>query len=176
MLDPLSLANTATLNGGVVDVVTAANRAYALFALPDEVRILNIADPLHPSQIAMTAAPTSATSISVGSGKVFVAGDKVYIYNDTTLAPQGSQLTAVTPASTQQIRIDGGCAIISGRGPNPEAWTLPSFTSGGTLFETPSNVRAIEVDSGRVYFLTDHSLEVWSARPDTPPSKRRSAR
>lgn len=176
VVDPSSLVTTATLDGGVVDVVSAATRAYALFALPDEVRVYNISDPLHPSQIAMTSAPSAATSLSAGGGKVYVAGDKIYVYNDTTLSAAGSQLTAVTPAATQLIRIDGGCAVITGRSANPESWTLPAFATGGTLFETPSNVRAVAVESGRLFFLTEHSLEVWSARPVTLPTRRRSAR
>jgi hypothetical protein len=172
VLDPASLAITATMTGGVTDVVTAGTRAYALTDLPSEVRVLNIADPLRPAQIIAAAAPASATSLAAHSGRVFVAGDRLYEYSESTLLPRATHLTAMTPDKAQQVRAEGNCLVITGRAANPETYDATTLAPT-TSFDVPSSVRMISAQGGRLVLLTGHSIEVWgTAGPE--PRKRRA--
>lgn len=176
VLDPQTLVSTATLEGGVVDLTASSPRASVLFDLPDEIRVFDIADPLHPSQLAVTAAPATAVSIGAAGGKVYALGDKVYVFAESTLAPAGTQLSSATATATQRIRIDGGCAVITGRSANPEVYRADSWVASTPLIEVPSPVKTIAMEPGRFYLLTEHSLEVWSSKPAQLPGKRRAAR
>src|SRR6185503_6953347 len=80
VLDPKTLTVTATLNGGLKRVTTSGTRAYALFENPAEIRVLDISNPLQPSQVIATASPTNATDIAYSAGKVYVIGNKIYAY------------------------------------------------------------------------------------------------
>jgi selenophosphate synthetase-related protein len=100
-----------------------------------------------------------------------VLADKVYAFNEATLTAGGEQLAAATPNDAQRIRIDGNCVVVSGRGSSPELFTLPSWSSAASS-ETPSTVRAIAVDGGKLFVLTDHSLEMWSELSGSTPKKR----
>lgn len=171
VLDPSSLAVTASLNGGVTDVVTSGTRAYALFDLPAEIRVINIADPLHPAQLVAANAPANATSIAATSGKVFVTAEKVYQYAENTLALTTTHLTPVTVDKAQQIRIDGSCMVITARTANPETYNAATMAPAQT-YEVPANVRSIALQPGRLLLLTTHSLEVWSAATDQPQRRR----
>ncbi|HUP59382.1 MAG TPA: hypothetical protein VNA69_03055 [Thermoanaerobaculia bacterium] len=171
-LDPKTLAVTTSFSGGVVDVATTASRAYVLLSLPDEVRVYDISQP-QLSQLATAAAPASATSIGFSGGKVYVLAEKVYAFSES-LAPAGEHLNAITAPDAHMI-IDGNCAILTGRTPHPELWALPSWTTNTTI-EVPSTIRSIAMQPGRLYFLTDHSLEVWMTGTPASPTKRRSAR
>lgn len=176
VLDPRSLVVTASMTGGIDDVVTSGTRAYALVDLPREVRVLDIADPLHPAPVAATARPATAASIAAAGGKVYVLGDKVYAYTDGSLAASGEFLTAVTPNESTRIRAEGDCAIVGGRSENAETYRLPTFVSGGTPIELPSNVRSFVLQPGRIVLLTAHSLELWATGAAETPAKRRSVR
>lgn len=176
VLDPNSLVVTASMTGGVDDVVTAGTRAFALVDLPSEVRVINIADPLHPAPLVATARPASAASIAASNGKVYVLGDKVYSYAEGSLSATGEFLTAMAPTEATRIRAEGNCAIVSGRGDNAEKYVLPAFTSDGALIEMPSTVRSFVLQPGRVILLTGHSLELWTTGAPVTPSKRRSLR
>jgi hypothetical protein len=176
VLDPVSLIVTASMTGAVIDVVTSGTRAYALFDLPNEVRVLNIADPLHPAPLASAVRPASAASIAASNGKVYVLGDKVYSYAEATLTPAGDFLAAVAPSETTRIRIEGNCAIVTGRSDNAEKYVLPNFTGDGALVEMPSAVRSFVLQPGRVVLLTGHSVELWATGPAVTPSKRRATR
>jgi len=176
VLDPTSLVTTASMTGGVDDIVTSGTRAYALADLPREIRVIDIADPLHPSPLASTARPTTAASIAASNGKVYVLGDKVYVYSDDSLTPAGDFLTALAPNPSTRIRAEGNCAIVSGRSDNAETYRLPDFTVAGTSIEMPSSVRSFVLQPGRVVLLTGHSLELWSSEAPETPSKRRSVR
>lgn len=173
VLDPQTLLVTDTFPGQVVDVTTSGTRAYVLTDLPDEIRVMNIADALHPSPIASVAAPATARSLAYASGNVYILGDKVYAFNDTTLTATGTFLSATTPTNTHQIRIAGNCALIAGRSANPEVYTLPTFTAGNTA-DVPSNVRGLIATTSRVLVLTDHSIEVWGG--EEGEGKRRGVR
>ncbi|HEX8171538.1 MAG TPA: hypothetical protein VF824_13450 [Thermoanaerobaculia bacterium] len=170
VLDPLSLVVTSSMNGGVTDVVTSGDRAYALFDLPNETRVYDIRDPLHPAPLAAVVSQAGAMGIGVSENSVYVVAEKVYALNATTLASTGQFLSNI-PSNDARLAIDGRCAIVTGRGPNPEQYTLPSWTPAAPV-EVPSTVRAVAVENGRAYLLTDHSLEVWSSRPQTPQKRR----
>lgn len=174
VLDPATLNVTATLTGGVADVVTSGGRAYALVELPAEMRVLNIADPLHPAQVIAATAPASATSLAAYSGRVYVAADRLYEYFESTLLAKATHLSAVTADKSQQVRVDGNCLLITARGPNPEAYDANALAPSAT-FEVPANVRMMSVQPGKVTLLTTHSIEVWST---TAPAreKRRATR
>lgn len=175
ILDPGTLVVTATMQGAVRDVTVSGTRAYALFDQPNEMRVLDLAAPLQPSQIVAAPRPSTATSIAYENGRVHVLGDKLYTFAEATLAAQGERFAAISPDETQRIRIEGGCAIITGRSENPELHALPSFTAAAT-FPVPSLVRSIATSGGRAYVLTGHSLELWSTAPPDKSGKRRSVR
>jgi hypothetical protein len=172
VLDPASLAITATMTGGVMDVVTSGTRAYALVDLPAEVRVLDIADPLHPAQVIAAVAPATATSLAAYSGRVYVAGDRLYEYTESTLLLKATHLTAITPDKAQQVRVDGSCLVLTARGASPEAYDAATLAPAAT-FEVPSSVRMMTVQGGRLVLLTGHSIEVWSTAA-AEPRKRRS--
>ena len=173
VLDPASLAITATMTGGVTDVVTSGTRAYALVDLPAEVRVLDIADPLHPAQVIAAVAPPTATSVAAYSGRVYVAGDRLYEYAESTLLLRGTHLTAVAnPDKAQQVRVDGTCLVVTARSANPEAYDAATLAPA-TTFELPSSARMVTVQPGRLLILTGHSLEVWSTTA-APARKRRA--
>jgi len=174
VLDPTSLAVTATLTGAITDVVTAGTRAYALVDLPAEIRVLDITDPLHPAQIVAAPAPASATSVAPYADRVYVAGDRLYEYFQSMLTLKATHLTTVTPDKAQQVRVDGNCLVVTARSANPEAYDANTLAPA-TTFEVPSNVRSMSVQPGRIVLLTAHSIEVWStAAPER--EKRRSVR
>ncbi|HEX6086818.1 MAG TPA: hypothetical protein VF266_19970 [Thermoanaerobaculia bacterium] len=173
VLDPASLAVTATMTGGVIDVVTSGTRAYALVDLPAEIRVLDLADPLHPAQVISATAPPTATSLAAASGRVYVAGDRLYEYAESTLLLRNTHLTAVAnPDKAQQVRVDGNCLVVTARSANPEAYDAATLAPAST-FELPSSARVISVQPGRLVILTGHSVEVWSTTA-APPRKRRS--
>jgi hypothetical protein len=105
VLDPETLAVTATLPGTVRDLFVSGTRAYALFDDPNEVRVYDLAAPLHPAQLAAIARPASATSIAYEGGRVHVLGDRLYTYAEGTLALITQRLTPVTPDDAQRLRM-----------------------------------------------------------------------
>ncbi|HEX6159069.1 MAG TPA: hypothetical protein VF111_02815 [Thermoanaerobaculia bacterium] len=171
VFDPASLAQTSSLSGGVIDAVTSGTKAYALFRLPNEMRVYNIADPLRPSQTVSAASPNNAVSVAYAGGALHVLADKVYTFSETSLTATGQQLTAAVANDAQRIRIDGNCVVVSGRGASPELFALSTWTSAGGS-ETPSTVRSIALDGSNLFVLTDHSLEMWSELGGTTPKKR----
>jgi hypothetical protein len=168
VLDPKTLAVTSTLTGGVLDVVTSGTRAYALTQLPDEVRVLDLADPAHPSPIATTPLPQGARSIAFGQGRVYVLADRIHALTEA-LTPAGE-----FPVTGQQVRVDGSCAVVTGS--TSTLFHLPAWVPAGTQIEVPSNVQSLVVQPGRAFLLTEHSIEVWTTVPPPPPAKRRSVR
>jgi hypothetical protein len=174
VFDPATLSISATLTGGVIDAVTSGTRAYALFRLPNQVRVYNIADPFHPSPVIAADSPASGVSVAYSPSTVHVLGDKLYSFAEATLTPAGDRLTAATPNDAQRVRIDGNCGVITGRALNPELYALPDW-SGAPGFDVPSTVRSAALDGARLFILTDHSLEVWSDLQGQP-TKRRAVR
>jgi hypothetical protein len=176
VLDPNTLAVTATMTGNVTDVTTAGTRAYALFSFPDEIRVLNIADPQHPSPVVTAAAQPFASSIAYSSGKVYVLAGKVFGYSEATLTPVEERLTAVTANASHRIRIDGTCALVSRDTNPPLGYDLPAWTPAAATFALPSNLRSFSVQPGMLLFLTEHSLDLMYPALTGPPPRRRAVR
>jgi hypothetical protein len=176
VLDPNTLAVTATLTGNVTDVTVTGTRAYALFTFPDEIRVMNIADPLHPAPIVTAAAPAFASSIAYAAGKVYVLAGKVFGYAEATLTLAEEHLTAVTATPSQRIRIDGTCALVSRNTDAPVLYNLPAWTPNTSQFALPSNLRAFSVQPALLVLLTEHSLELEYPTPTGAPPKRRAVR
>ncbi len=175
VVDPATMTVTATMDGAVVDVVTASNRAYALFELPNEVRTINIANPLQPTQIVAIVAPNRATSVSAHTGRVLVTGDRLYEYTESSMQLKGTYLPAISPDKAQQLRVDGNCLVIAARGMNPETYNAATLIPAPPQFDVPSPVRGVALLPGKLLLLTSHSLEVWpSTAPENP--KRRPMR
>lgn len=176
VLDPNTLAITATMTGNVTDVTTAGTRAYALFSFPDEIRVLNIADPQHPSPVVTAPAQPFASSIAYSAGKVYVLAGKVFGYSEPTLALAEEHLTAITPNASHRIRIDGTCALVSRDANPPIAYDLPAWTPAASTFTLPSNLRSFAVQPGMLLFLTEHSLDLAYPAPTGKPPRRRAVR
>ena len=174
VVDSLSLTTTATVDGGVVDAVWSGNRAWALFDLPDEVRVYDVTDALHPSQLAAAAAPASARSVSHGAGKALVLGDRVYTFHETTLAASTTHLAAVAPTAAHRIRVEGDCAVVTGRASEPELYDARNWTPLALPASLPSPTRLVLAEDGRLTFLTDHSVEIWTITAPAPPVRRRA--
>jgi hypothetical protein len=176
VLDPNTLAVTATMNGSVTDVTLSGSRAYALFAFPEEIRVLNVADPLHPAPIVTAPAPALASAIALSSGKVYVLAGRIFGYAEATLTPTGEHLTGGPTAARQRLRIDGTCAVVSRDANPPVLYDLPSWTPSAKQFPLPSPFRSFLMQSSMLLFLTDHSLELAYAAPTGPNPRRRAAR
>ncbi len=186
VFDPRTgMAQTAKMDGGVIDVVASGNRAYVITDSPSEVRVVTIADPFHPSTIISIPAPQTAVSISAANGTVYVLGDKLGAYAESTLTPiadiLGSYLadpTGVLTTADQRVRIDGNCAIVIGRVFSPQLFTIASAAvwTPAASFPVPSPVRSIATQPGVFQMLTDHSLETWSISPLPKPPRREPAR
>ena len=178
-----ALAQAATMTGAVRDVAVSGTSAYVLTELPDEIRVLDVSDPAHPRQLA-SRAPEGARlplSIAYANGIVYVLGEKLVQYNESDLSKIAEPLGAYAddPAlgvtyADQRVRIDGGCLAITGRQYSPQLFSTALAPQAS--FATPSAARAIAAQPGRLYVLTDHSLEIWSAAPLPVPVKRRAAR
>ena len=175
-------SQTATMTGAVRDVVVSGARAYVLTELPDEIRILDVTDPAHPRQIAARVSEGTRLPVSIafGNGVVYVVGEKLYQY-DENLNKLGESLGAYVDDATlgvtyadQRVRVDGGCLVMTGRQFSPQLFT--TAMSPQTSFATPSAARAIAAQPGRLYVLTDHSLEIWAAAALPAPARRHAAR
>jgi hypothetical protein len=186
VFDPRNgMSQTASFSGGVVDVVTSGTRAYVLTDFPSEVRVMNISDPFHPSPVITAPAPQSPVSIAYANGTVYVLGDKLTAYAESTLTRLADILGSyaadptglITPAD-QRVRIEGNCAIVTGRSFSPQLYTVAAPTAWTTVATppVPSPVRSIATLPGVIQLLTDHSLETWSTTPLPKPPRREPAR
>jgi hypothetical protein len=179
-----SLVQTASFAGGVVDVTTSGNRAYAIVDLPAEIRVYDVADPYHPSQVISrtTEGARAPLSIAYANGTVYALGEKLYAYSEASLTKSGEPLgdyvndaTGAVTFADQRIRADGNCAIVTGRSFAPQTFALPAFTASNT-FATPAAVKSIASTPGKLYVLTDYSLEIWSTSPLPKAPRRRPSK
>jgi len=175
VVDPSTLVTTSSMTGALRDITVSGTRAYALFDAPNEIRVVNIADALHPSQIAAVARPSTATSISHDASTVYVLGDKLYSYSEESLVATGERLEAITPPQSQRMRIDDGCAVVIGRSESAQLYSVPSWTESAAA-PLPSTPRAVSMQPGRVIILTDHSIEFWSSLTAGKVGRRRAVR
>jgi hypothetical protein len=180
VFDPKSaFAQTSTMTGSVRDVVTSGTRAYVLTELPNEVRVVDISDPAHPSVLVThaTEGTQPPRAIAFANNTVYVLGEKLYTYSPSDLSKTGDQLTSYTTDLTsgvtyvdQHLRADGACVALTGRQFSPQ------FLSGSPSIASPAAGRVVATQPGTFYFLTDYSLEIWSTKPPPPTSRRRAAR
>jgi hypothetical protein len=180
VLDGRTLARTASLDGGVLDATSSGSRAYAIFDLPAEVRVYDITDATHPSQLAARATEGTRlpVSVSYASGTVYVLGDKLIEYAEASLTKTAEHFDAYQPDLTgavsyidQRVRADANCAVVSGRTFTPQLFALPQWSA--TSREVPSAVKSVAAGNGRLFLLTEHSLEVWTTGAVTAPPRRR---
>jgi hypothetical protein len=180
VFDPKSaFAQTATMSGTVRDVITSGTRAYVLTELPNEVRIVDISDPAHPSVLVSHATEGSLPprAIAFANNTIYVLGETLSSYSPTDLTKTGDQLASyVTDPATgvtyvdQHLRADGACIALTGRQFSPQ------FLSGSPSIASPAAGRFIATQPGTFYFLTDYSIEIWSTKPLPTPARHRAAR
>jgi hypothetical protein len=165
----------SSMSGELLDVTATATTAWALFDNPREIRVLSLANPGSPAQTAVAAAPAGASSLAREGTRIHVLADTLRSYSDTNLTFDTQRLTAVPPDDSHRIRIDGGCALLTGRTEQPELYRVPGWNARPSP-EVPSNVRSVAIENGLVLLLTGHSLEIWSNREEVPVKRRRSVR
>ena len=179
VLDPQSLVTTATLSGAVTEVTTSGSRAYAITTLPAEVRVLDVADPLHPTTVVSRAVEgtNAPVSIAYASGTVLVLGEKLYSYAEATLVKLGEQAVAFDPTTypDQQILVSGGCGIVTGRVATPALYGVPSLAPAGSI-PVPALVKSVASSGTHVYLLTEDSLEIWANGAAQPAPRHRAVR
>lgn len=175
VLDSTTLAVTSTMSGAVKDVVTDDLRAYALFEQPDELRVFDTNDAQHPVLLVSRALTATAVSVAHRGSTVYLLGTRLTPYDEATLTPGEPLLDAATTNFTQRVRIEGDCAIVTGRTFDPQLYSASNW-SAMSGFELPSSVRSVATQPGRLLLLTEHSLEVWSVGDAPAPRKRRAAR
>ena len=78
-------------------------------------------------------------------------------------------------SAAQKLRIDGNCAIVTGRTFDPMLMTVGAWTPSSP-FAMPSAIRSIATLPGKVMILTDHSLEILATGASPKPSRRKAAR
>lgn len=180
VFDPKSaFAQTATMTGSVRDVVTNGARAYVLTELPNEVRVVDITDPAHPSILLSRASEGSQPprAIAFANGTISVLGEKLYSYSAADLTKTSEQLPSYVndPPSgvtyvDQHVRADGSCIALTGRQFSPQ------FVAGSPAIASPAAGRFVATQPGTFYFLTDYSVEIWSTKPLAVPPRHRATR
>jgi hypothetical protein len=172
-----TLAQIGSLTGAMLDVEVHGDRAFALFDDPDEVRVLG----LQGAVIASAAAEGNAVAIGWSSSHrtVYTLGQRIYGYDDQTLAKTAELLEAYTPDPTgsvsyadQSLTIDGACAILAGRRSTPQVFRIVSPVDWQVVGApaVPAPVRRVVSLGSTHYLLTDYSVEIWST---TLPDIRR---
>lgn len=180
VLDPQSLVRTSTMIGATVDVASSGNRAYAITDLPAEIRSIDVSDALHPS--VTSSRPTEGSpppvSIALGGGTVYVIGERLYAYSQPNLTKNGELLDSYQPDPAggtsyidQHVAIDGNCGVMTGRKFSPQFFTLPQWSSISSA-AAPAATKSLAFSAGRLYLLTDYSVEVWSSGATNPGRKR----
>jgi hypothetical protein len=174
-----SIVPTITLSGALLDGVVDQNKAYTIFDLPKEIRILNLADRFRPVVTSTRASDGDPVSIAYSPSRetVYTLGERLFAYSSASLSPMGTQLDAYIPDPTTRLgyadqvlrMVSSDCAIVAGRAFRPQLHLLasPSVWSLAETPSVPSPVRSIAIRDDFVYLLTDHSLEVWSLNPPT---------
>ncbi len=185
VLDPVTLAQTDQITGGITDVATVGTRAYAI-AGGNEIRVYDISNPAHPVQTASQKPALtnglSLLSIDGDANNVYVLVDRLTTYTASSLSAIGTQLDSFGGVVGENAYADGRlrgtapCMAITGRNANtvysaanPTAWT------SALSFTPPSFVRGAASVPGTFYLLTDHSLEVLSTAPLPKPAKPHAA-
>jgi len=187
VFDPKSaFAQTSTMTGSVRDLVTIGTRAYVLTELPNEVRVVDISDPAHPSVLVTRPSEGNQAprAIAFANGTVYVLGEKLYSYSPADLSKSGEQLASyandlasgVTYVD-QHLRGDGSCLALTGRQFSPQFLNgAPAIASPVPAIASPAAGRFVATQPGTFYLLTDYSLEIWSVKPLALPPRHHAAR
>lgn len=187
VLDPRSLVSTSTLSGAVTDVVMAGTGAYALFEIPAEVRVIDIGDPLHPAPLVNRATEGALLPVAIAhaNGIVYVLGDRLYAYSESDLnnigtqfEPYANDITSSFTYVDQRLSIDGGCALVSGRSFSPQFFAVRSAAQWNALstIPVPATAKALPATPGRLFVLTNYSIEVLSTTAPAQFPRRRAVR
>ncbi len=176
VLDPKTLAITATMTGGVTDTSLSGTTAYVLTDMPPEIRVINVASPAQPNILRSRTVEGTipATSIAQSNGTIYVTGDKLYLYSESSLTG-GSQPPPYSNDPTALMRVAGNCGVLGGRTFGPLLYSLPAFAAQAAQ-PVPAPVQSFATQNGMVFIVTDDSLEIWSATPLPSPARRRTAR
>lgn len=176
VFDPRTLALSSTLSGGVLDVAVSGPKAYVLFEVPAVIRTYSLSSPGAPVELASAVYEGSFSSLAWWGGSVYALGDRLYAYSDSGLTKTGEQVLAGKAAPGQSLAIDGGCAVINGRTATADAYVVGASWSAARSLALPGSFKSIAVDRGRLFILTDSSLEIWSRSAPEPPARRRVSR
>jgi hypothetical protein len=185
VLDPVTLAQSDQLTGGVTDVVTVGTHAYALTDLPAQLRVYDVSNPAHPVQTSMRAITDTNAPVSIAgdSTSVFALGETLGTFTAASLSPVATQLSTFTGVAganaygDQRLKGQAPCLLVSGRNANAiYATSNPAVWSTAMAIDAPSFVRSAAYTSGTLYLLTDHSLEVYSTSPLPKAPRRHIAR
>jgi hypothetical protein len=174
VLDPLTLVPTATLAGGVVDASTAGTTAYALFDLPKEMRTYRVSDPLHPAVIGSRPSDGVPVSVAGAGGSLYALADRLLEYPESLLTKTAEYLSTIPSAPTMRLRVDSGCAVITGRSAAADTYAVPSWAARPAL-PLPAGARSLMLTPSRAIVLTDYSIELWSRGAKPVPGRRRAA-
>lgn len=178
VLDPSSLVHTATVEGGISDLVTAGSVAHALVHIPPrrEIRAYDLADARHPASIASRAREGSAAALARHGANVIALGIRLFTYAHPALTKVSEELTPAAVSAATRLAVEGDCAVITGRSPAAEVyrWAGAQWAPAETL-PLPGPVRSVARQPGRVFILTDYSIELWSGKPAPAPPRRRAA-
>lgn len=174
VLDPLTLVPTATLAGGVVDATSSGTTAYAIFDLPKETRAYRVVDPLHPAPLGSRPSDDAPVSVAGAGGVLYALANRVLEYPESLLTRTAEHLSAMAPAPSMRLRVDSGCAVITGRSADADTYTVPSWAAGPAL-PLPANARSLMLTPSRLIVLTDYSIELWSRGAKPVPGRRRAA-
>jgi hypothetical protein len=184
VLDPRAgIAKTSTLSGGAVAATVEGSTAWALFQVPDEVRSLDVSNPYLPAVTALT--PSAGNPVAIARdpkrGATYVLGDRLYVYGaGLALAGQLFEPWENDPSGRvsyidQRLHVLGDLAVVTGREFSPAVYTIgaptawfPTETPGAKAAAVRSSVKR----EGRLYLLSDYSLEIWSSLQDEPPRRR----
>ncbi|MFA6957543.1 MAG: hypothetical protein WC538_16850 [Thermoanaerobaculia bacterium] len=185
VLDPRStLVKSATLQGGASSATADGTKAWAIFSVPAEIRAYNVIDPYHPVQLTQRASSGNPVAIAHDAARavVYAVGQRVYAYSDAQLNEAGTLLDPYVndPSGRvgyvdQQIYVTGNCALITGRSFSPllyringaATWSAEPLPGSGA-----AAVRSSVVTGGKVYLLSDYSLEIWSSTGPTIVRRR----
>ena len=174
VMNPQTLATTASMTGAIVDLAVDGTRAWVITDLPAEIRRLDLADALHPSIAATRAIEGNAASLAHNGTTLYALSDRLYAYRDGDLAALSQQFPT-TSVSNPMVRTINGCGVVSRNGAatlydtaNPSAW------SGASVMQLPAPARSIAVSPTRLIVLTDYSIEVYGGT--TGAVRRRATR
>jgi len=180
VLDPQTLLLTSTMGGGITDAVSSGSRAYAITTLPTDVRVIDVADPLHPAPLVSraTEGTNAPVSVAYSSPTVYVLGEKLYAYAESNLLKTGEQPVPFDPLTyiDQRVVISGDCAVVAGRSAMPELYSVATGWTPNAGIAVPAPVRSVTSSGNNLYLLTDDSLEIWSTGSAPPAPRRRAVR